>query len=124
MFKMNRHPVFLFVRSGEPIPAYLLYKTKIQSQVIGGDTEVERGGGWGLWNPNHFLGCTSCAWRVNLSRRVAKEPSCSLVMSHLSLQEAQHTSLLVRSLTELMLSHILLEKGPAAGGQCCEEARN
>lgn len=65
-------------------------------------------GGWGLWNPNHFLGCTSCAWRVNLSRRVAREPSCILVMSQLSLREAQHTSLLVRSLTELMLSHIVL----------------
>lgn len=40
MFALNWHYAFLFVKSGEAIPGYLFYKTKIQSQIISGDTEA------------------------------------------------------------------------------------
>lgn len=34
---------FLFVKCGELIPGNLFYKTKIQSQIIGGDPEADMG---------------------------------------------------------------------------------
>lgn len=50
----------------------------------------------------------SCMWRMNLK-------------SHHSVWEAQHTSALVKSLSEPMPCHILLEREPAAGDQILPE---